>query len=295
MSSIQQLEAFVRTARHGSFAAAARELGAAPSTLAKAVGRFEAQIGVRLFHRTTRKVQLTPDGERLFERCERVLGELEALEADAGGARAEAIGMLRVDLPVFYGKFTVLPRLSAWAQLQPKLTLDVRLHDAPVDIVRDGVDLAVRIGAMRDSTLVARRLDWQGLCLCAAPAYLERRGTPRRIEELSGHDAIVFRMPGSGRARPWQFRTRGAPIELRPTPKILVNETEGLLEATRLGLGLCQMPDYVVADALDRGELVELLPTCQPARLPISLVYPSGRLLPARVRMAIDVLLRQQD
>ena len=291
---MQQIQAFVRTARHGSFAAAARELGAAPSTLAKAVGRFEAQIGVRLFHRTTRKVQLTPDGERLFQRCERVLGELQALEADASGSRAQAVGVLRLDLPVFYGKFVVLPRLAEWIEAHPGLTLDVRLSDAPVDVVQEGVDLAVRIGAMRDSSLVARRIDWQGLSLCASPAYLARRGTPRKVEELSGHDAVVFRMPGSGRSRPWQFRSRGTAVELRPSPKVMVNETEGLLEATQLGLGLCQLPDYVVADAIASGALVELLPGCQPPRLPISLVYPGSRLLPARVRLAIECLVQRR-
>lgn len=290
MSSITQFLAFAQTARHGSFAAAARELGTVPSTLAKAVARLEARLGVVLFHRTTRQVSLTPDGERLFRRCQRILGEIEELEADAAGSQAVPAGTLKVDLPAFYGKHIVMPRLAALAKRHPGLSLDVRLNDAQVDLVRDGIDLAVRIGPLQDSSLIARRIDRQGLVLCAAPSYLKHHATPRRIEQLSAHGAVVFRMPGSGRTRPWQFRQRGAPVDLHPSPVIRVNDTEGLLEAVRLGLGLCQLPDYVVASAIASGALVELLPGSRPEPLPISLVYPSARLLPARVRAAIEVL-----
>ncbi len=293
MSSIQQILAFAQTARHGSFAAAAREMGGAPSTLAKAVGRLERALGVKLFHRTTRQVSLTPDGERLFRRCERVLVELEALQAEASGAQHALVGTLRLDMPVFYGKNILLPRLADWVQGYPELTLDVRLNDAPIDVIRDGVDLVVRIGALKDSSLIARQIDWQGLVLCASPNYLAERGAPKRIDELSGHSAVIFRMPGSGRRRPWQFRQRGNVLELHPNARIQVNETEGLLQAALLGLGLCQLPDYVVADAIGRGTLVEVLPSSRPAKLPINLLYPGSRLLPARVRAAIEVILQE--
>lgn len=290
MQGFQPYFAFAGTARHGSFAAAARELGSTPSTLAKAVARLETTLGVRLFHRTTRQVSLTPDGERLFQRCQRVLAEIEELQADAAGTSAEPAGTLRVDLPITYGKRFVLPRLAALAERHAGLVLDVRLHDAQVDIVRDAVDLAVRIGPLADSTLVARRIDRQSLVLCASPAYLSRFGTPRRVEELSAHAAVIFRMPGSGRSRAWQFRVRGAPVELHPAARIWVNDGEGLVEATQLGLGLCQLPDYLVDRQIADGSLVELLPSCRPQPLPISVVYPSGRLVPARVRAAIDAL-----
>jgi LysR family transcriptional regulator, regulator for bpeEF and oprC len=139
-------------------------------------------------------------------------------------------------------------------------------------------------------------VDWQGICLCASAGYLAARGTPRRLEDLAGHAAVVFRLPTTGRDRPWQFRQRGTEVELNPEPYVRVNETEGLLDALKLGLGLCQVPDLLVADELASGELVEVLPSCRPEPMPIHIVHPSGRLLPARVVVAIEALeaLRQR-
>jgi LysR family transcriptional regulator, regulator for bpeEF and oprC len=287
---LQQLMAFAETAKHGGFAAAARELGSAPSTLAKAVGRLETALGVKLFHRTTRQVNLTPDGERLFERCQRVLAEVDDLQAEAAGTRAVPAGVLRIDVPIVYGRRFVMPILAKLVQAHPALQLDVRLSDGFADLVRDGVDLAIRAGHLQDSTLVARRLDRQSMVLCASAHYLQAHGTPRRIEDLGGHAAVVFRQPTSGRSRPWQFRQRGVPVELHPPAQVRVNDGEGMVEAARLGLGVCQLPDHMVADELARGSLVELLPSCRPEPVPISVVYPSGRLLPARVRVALDAL-----
>jgi LysR family transcriptional regulator for bpeEF and oprC len=296
VQGLQQFLAFAETAKHGSFAAAARELGGAPSTAAKAVARLEASLGVKLFHRTTRQVSLTPDGERLFERCQRVLAEVEDLQAEAAGTRALPAGTLRIDLPIVYGKRFVLPLLADLVRRHPALQLDVRLQDAFVDLVRDGIDLAVRAGPLQDSTLVARRIDRQGMVLCASAKYLAKHGTPRRLEDLEGHPAIVFRNPTSGRNRPWSFRQRGIPIEINPRSRVRVSDGEGIVEAIKLGLGLCQIPDYFVADELAKGQLVEVLPSCRPEPMQISVVYPSGRLLPARVRAAIEALetLRQR-
>lgn len=290
MQGLQPLIAFAATARHGGFAAAAREQGQAPSTLAKAVARLEASLGLQLFQRTTRLVRLTPDGEQLYQRCQRVLAELDDLQAIASGTRAAPGGLLRVAMPVFYGKRFVLPRLATLLRAHPGLQLDARLSDQYVDIVREGIDMAVRIGELDDSSLVARRVDWQGLCLCASPQYLARAGTPRRVEELAGHAAILFRMPSTGRDRPWQLRQRGQPVTLQPQPALRLNETEGVLEAMRLGLGIAQLPDNVVADDLASGRLVALLSGCAPPRMPVHLVMPSGRLVPPRVRAAWAVL-----
>src|SRR6185436_334436 len=146
MQGLQQFLAFAQTARHRSFAAAARDLGTSPSTIAKSVARLEAALGVKLFHRTTRRVNLTADGERLFRRCERVLAEVEDLRAEAAGVRAAPSGTLRIDLPITYGRRVVLPLLAAVVQRHPELRLDVRLQDSYADIVRDGLDLAIRAG-----------------------------------------------------------------------------------------------------------------------------------------------------
>lgn len=290
MNGLQQYVAFAETAKHGSFAAAARELGSAPSTLAKAVQRLEAVLGVKLFHRTTRQVSLTADGERLFRRCQRVLAEVEELQAEAAGTRAAPSGLLRVDAPIVFGRRFVMPVLAGLVERHPGLQIDLRLQDGFVDLVKEGIDLAVRVGTLRDSSLVARRIASQALVLVAGPAYLARHGTPRGVEQLAGHAAIVFRMPASGRARPWQLRSRGQAVELHPTARVQVNDGEGMAAAAALGLGLAQLPDYMVEREIAAGTLVEVLPSCRPAPMPISAVVPSGRLLPPRVRVLLDAL-----
>lgn len=290
MQSLQQLAAFAETAKHGSFAAAARESGNAPSTLAKAVARLELSLGVKLFHRTTRQVTLTPDGERLYRRCQRLLDEVEELQADASGVREAPSGTLRIDMPIVMGRRLLLPLLARMSQRHPGLLLDLRLQDGYVDLVKEGIDVAVRVGMLKDSTLVARRFTTQGMVLVASPAYLQAHGTPRRLDQLAAHSALLFRMPSTGKDRPWQFRQRGNPVELHPQSRVRINDGEGLVEAARLGLGLAQLPDYFVRDELARGELVELLPTARPAPLPVSIVYPGARLLPLRVRLLLDEL-----
>ncbi|WP_418317043.1 LysR family transcriptional regulator [Piscinibacter sakaiensis] len=295
MHGLQQLLAFAQTARRGSFAAAARDLGGSPSALAKSVARLEDSLGVKLFHRTTRQVSLTADGERLFHRCERVLAEFDDLQSDASGTRSAPSGTLRIDVPIVYGRRFVMPLLAELHRRHPALQFEVRMDDGFADLVRDGIDLAVRIGELGDSSLVARRIDQQKLIMVASPAYLQAHGQPQRIEDLAAHTAVVFRLHGSGRSRPWQLRQGRRVVELHPPFVIQLNDSEGLADAARLGFGLCQLPDYVVSDELARGELLEVLPAHQPPPMPVSAVMPSGRLLPPRVRVLLDSLAALRD
>jgi DNA-binding transcriptional LysR family regulator len=290
MNTLQQVAAFAETAKHGSFAAAAREAGSAPSTLAKAVARLEAALGVKLFHRTTRQVSLTPDGERLFRRCQRLLAEVEELHAEASGVREAPSGTLRIDMPIVLGRRVILPVLAGMSERHPGLALDVRLQDGYVDLVKDGIDAAIRVGELKDSSLVSRRVGLHAMVLVASPGYLEQHGTPRRLDQLAAHQALLFRMPTSGKDRPWQFRQRGNPVELHPKSRVRINDGEGLVEAARMGLGLAQLPDYFVRDELARGDLVEVLRPCRPAAVPISVVYPGARLVPPRVRLLLQEL-----
>jgi DNA-binding transcriptional LysR family regulator len=290
MSGLQQYMAFAQTARCGSFAAAARDLGQAPTTLAKSVARLEAQLGVKLFHRTTRQVSLTPDGERLFRRCERVLAEVEDLQAEAAGTRAVPSGTIRIDMGITYGRRVVMPLLARLLHEHPQLQLDVRLQDAYADLVRDGLDLAIRFGALQDSRLVARRIDGQQLIMVASPSYLAAHGTPQRLEALSAHHAVGFRQPSSGRLRSWQLRDGRRTVELHPQSRTQVNDGDGMVAAAALGLGLTQVPDYMAADELARGTLVEVMSAFRPAPMPISVVMPSLRLMPPRVRVVLDAL-----
>jgi DNA-binding transcriptional LysR family regulator len=291
MKGLQQLVAFAETAKLGNFAAASRELGVAPSTLAKSVARLEEGLGVKLFHRTTRQVRLTPDGERLYQRCQRVLAEVEELQADAAGTSGIVSGLLKIDAPIVWGMRKLVPMLARLTREHPGLQLDLRLNDGYVDLVRDGIDLAVRVGRLQDSTLVGRRIDWQEMVLCASPRYVAERGAPRRLEDLQRHVAVVFRMPSTGRNRPWQFARRGGEtVEVNPMSRVRINDGQGIVMALCEGMGMCQLPEYMVADELASGRLVELLPSLRPPALPISLVYPSARLVPARVRVALELL-----
>jgi LysR family transcriptional regulator for bpeEF and oprC len=291
MPAFQSLLAFSETAKRGSFAAAARELGSDPSTLAKSVARLETSLGLRLFHRTTRQVRLTPDGERLFERCQRLLAEFEALQAEASGVHSEPSGLLRIDMPIVFGRKVMVPVLAELVARHPRLRLDARFSDAMVDIVRDGIDVAIRVGALQDSTLVARRIARQDLVLCAAPDYLARHGLPRRVEDLSAHAPILFRMPGTGRERPWQLQVAGKLVSLQPDARLRFNDGEAMVEAACLGLGVAQLPNYMVDDALAAGRLVELLPTMRPPTQPIHALIPANRLVPPRVRVLLDALV----
>jgi LysR family transcriptional regulator, regulator for bpeEF and oprC len=296
MNGLEQFLAFAQAARRSSFAAAARDLGSSPSTVAKSVGRLEDRLGVKLFHRTTRRVSLTADGERLYRRCERLLAEAEDLQAEAAGARARPSGTLRIDLPITYGRRIVMPMLAALLRAHPSMSLDVRLQDGYADLARDGLDLAVRVGALHDSSLVARRFDWQQLVLVAAPQYLQEHGTPRRVNELAAHAAITFRQPSSGRDRPWQLRQGRRALELHPEPRVQVNDGEGMVAAALAGLGLAQVPDYMASAELAAGTLMEVMAAQRPAAMPISAVMPSSRLVPPRVRLVLEALdtLRQR-
>jgi LysR family transcriptional regulator for bpeEF and oprC len=290
MNTLQHLLAFAETAKRGNFAAAARELACTPSTLAKAVSRLEKQLGVRLFHRTTRRVALTDDGERLFERCRRVLAELELLQEEASGARTAPSGTLRIDMPVSLGRIVMLPLLASLAAEHPKLLIDARFSDAYVDQVRDGIDVAIRTGDLRDSSLVARRIGSQELLLFAAPSYLERAGRPHNLAELEHHAAVLFRVPSSGRDRPWNFRVRGRNVNFMPKSRVRIDQGDSLVEAVVQGMGIGQVPHYMVADPLMSGALVELLPSLRPSPMPIWAVLPSSRMVSPRVRVLLDLL-----
>ncbi len=290
MHGSQPLLAFAETAKRGNFALASRELGCTPSTLAKAVARLEAQLGVRLFHRTTRRVTLTDDGERLFARCQRVLAEIQLLQEEASGTREVPSGTLRIDMPVSFGRTVMLPLLADLVREHPALALDARFSDLYVDLVKEGIDVAIRTGALQDSTLIARRIGSQELVLFAAPAYLVRAGTPRSIEALRTHTAVLFRVPSTGRDRPWHFRVHGRSTTLLPPSRARVDGGEAIVQAAVLGLGIGQVPHYMVTGELAAGTLVELLPSLRPVPMPIWAVMPSGRMVPARVRALLDLL-----
>jgi len=287
---LQPIIAFTEAAKRGSFAEASREVGCTPSSLAKSVARLEAQLGVRLFHRTTRRVTLTDDGQRLFERCQRVVAELEQLRDEASGAREAPSGTLRIDMPVALGRIVMLPVLARLADRHPQLAIDARFSDRYVDLVKEGIDVAIRTGPLEDSSLMARPFAQQELLLFASPAYLAAKGTPALLSELSRHVAVAFRAPTTGRLRPWHFRSSGRNVTTTPSSRVFVDDGDAIVRAATLGMGIGQVPHYMVAHAIAAGDLVELLPSFRPAPMQIAAVMPSTRLVPPRVRALLDLL-----
>lgn len=290
MSGFSQFLAFACAARHGSFARAGRELGVTPSTVAKRIVRLEEQLGLKLFHRTTRQVTLTSDGESLYARCEKILADIDELETLAAGASGEPRGELRINVPITYGKKVVLPALSSLLLKHPGMTADVRLSDQLCDLVKDGMDAAIRIMPLDDSRLASRQIDLQHLVVCASPAYLSRHGKPKHPSRLDGHTFLLFRNPSSGRERPLQFQVDGKTLDIHPAHRMALTDGEGMVQAACLGVGLAQVPDYMATEELARGTLVEVLPAFQPPPLPISVVWPGNRLMPPRVRVFIDAI-----
>jgi LysR family transcriptional regulator, regulator for bpeEF and oprC len=291
MKSIQQFIAFASTAKHRSFSVAARELALTPSTVAKSVARLEASLGVKLFHRTTRQVRLTPDGEALYHRCVDILEQVEALETTAAATRGEPAGVLTLDAPEFYGRRVVLPVVMSLLSTYPELRADVRLSDSLSDVIADGLDAVIRIGALNDSSLMARQFDVQQLVTCASPAYLARHGVPRSVDSLASHQCLVFRLPSSGRERVWQFLVDGEAVDWHPPTRLRLSNGEAIVDAAVRGGGIAQVPDNMVEEGLADGSLVEVLSLLRPPPLPISIVTPENRLMSSRVRVLIDALV----
>ncbi len=290
MAGLQSLVAFAESAKRGSFAGAARELGLSPSAVAKSVARLEDDLGVRLFHRTTRKVALTSEGHELHRRCRVIVDEFEALRDVAAGARGAPSGTLRINVPITYGKRIVLPKLAALRRRHPGITLDVSFSDRYADIVSEGLDAAIRVGHLADSSLVARRIGEQRLAVVASPRYLRKHDEPSHPSQLASHACMVFRMPTTGRPRAWQFVDGRRRLEWLPDAPVIMNDGEGLVAAAVEGIGLTQVPDYLATEEVRAGRLKTVLEDFQPPPLPISVVYPSARRVTPRLRALLDSL-----
>jgi len=287
---LQGMTAFAETVRQGSFAAAARELGLSPSAVAKTVARLEADLGLRLLHRTTREVSLTSDGHGLFARCRDIVEAIDALRAEAEGVRGEPSGTLRLNAPVTWGKRVLVPILARLMAKHPKLAVDVAFTDRYVDLIHEGFDAAVRVGTLRDSSLVARPFARQSLVVVASPRYVAQRGRPASPAALASHRCLVFRMPSTGRPRAWEFVVDGTPASAVPATAVTMNDGEALATAAAEGLGLAQVPGYIAEDGLRTGALVEVLKSFRPSPLPVALVYPSSRQVTPRLRVLIEAL-----
>ena len=198
-------------------------------------------------------------------------------------------------MPVTFGRRVMLPLLARLTQAYPRLSINARFSELYVDLVKEEIDVAIRTGPLRDSTLVARRFAAQELLLFASPSYLAHAGTPTSLTELANHSAVLFCVPSTGKDRPWHFRSRGRNVTLMPASRLRVDDGDAIVRAAALGMGIGQVPHYMVTDLLARAELVELLPAMRPAPMPIAALMPSARLIPARVRVLLELLERSAD
>lgn len=284
---------FMQVVQDGSFTLAAERLDMTKSGVSKSIARLEDSLGVRLFQRTTRRLSLTEEGRQFSEGCLKALSELQNAQVQVKTQRRELSGRIRVDLPVVFGRRWVLPVLLEMVAEYPSFEPEVSFTDRQVDLVEDNIDLAIRIGPLLDSTtLVAKSLGTQKGVLVAHPDYLARYGQPQSMNELRGHSCITF--GGGGQARPWNFldhHGRHQPLSVRG--RMGLNHSEAILDAVMAGHGIALLADWLVADHLDSGQLVQVLPECQTQGFPIHAVWQKNKHLSGRVRHVVDLLVER--
>ncbi len=293
MADLRTLAIFVKVAERKSFMRAAVDLGITQSGVSNAIKRLEEQTGTRLLARTTRRVSLTEDGAAFFERCRQALTDIEEAELVLKEARLKPSGNLRVDMSIAFGRLKVVPQLAAFQAEYPDIRLSLTFTDRYVDLIEEGIDVAVRLGTLQDSSLIARRLTTAQFNLVATPDYLTAHGRPRSLDDLAKHKCLAFTSRDTRLTRDWRFLVGGK--ETRLTPRGLMSFSDGgaLCEAACAGYGLAQMHNYYLDNEIARGKLVSVLDKLKPAPDPIWLVYPPTRHLTPKVRAFVDFMTAQ--
>jgi DNA-binding transcriptional LysR family regulator len=293
MDRLDAMQAFVAVADLQGFAPAARKLGLSPSGVTRLIAALEQRLGARLLQRTTRSVTLTDVGARYLERVRRILADVEEAEGSAEGERTRPSGRLAVSAPVGFGRLHVSPVMSAYLMRYPEVTGELRLTDRMVNLVEDGVDLAVRIGHLADSSLVARHVGEMRRIVVASSAYLKARGEPDTPEAIASHQTIQF---GAMTASPdWRFVEDDREIRVACTPRFTTNSADAAIQYAEQGGGLTRVLAYQAAEAIKSGRLRIVLAKFEQPPLPIHLVYPTSRLLSAKVRAFIDLVIELGD
>jgi LysR family transcriptional regulator, regulator for bpeEF and oprC len=288
MDRFQAMQVFTRVVDANSFTSAADSLGLPRTTVTTTIQNLEKHLQVRLLNRTTRKLSLTPDGAAYYERCQRILADLEDTESSFRDAARGPRGRLRLDVPASIGRLILIPSLCDFHGRYPDVELVIGMSDRPVDMVREAVDCAIRMGELQDSTLVARRIGtFQGVT-CAAPAYLARLGMPHTLDDLRHHSAVHYFSSRTGRTIDWDFVVDGVSTEVKMQGVVSVNDADAYVACGLQGFGLIQPPRYMVVEHLASGALVEVLPQWQPTPMPISAVYQHNRHLSPKVRAFVD-------
>ena len=294
IESLSGIATFVAVARAASFTQAGDMLGISKSAVGKAVARLEQRLGVKLFHRTTRRLALTADGEAYFAVCARALEGIAEAENSLGTLLLVPAGRLRVDMPAAFGRKVMLPILLDIGRAYPGLQMTLSFTDDVIDLVEEGVDLAIRFGTMEDSSdLVARRLTSHRWAICAAPDYLAQYGTPQTLADIAAHRCIV----GYRRGRPLAWHvSEGSDgsnaARLVPPPTYQISDAEAMIDAALAGVGLCQMPLALLRPHIDAGRLVTVLDDFTARQIDVHAVWPRTAHLRPKVRHVVDTLVK---
>jgi DNA-binding transcriptional LysR family regulator len=285
----QEMRAFAAVVDRGSFVRAADGLDLSKTAVSRLVGELESRLGVRLLHRTTRKLSLTDEGELFHERCKQLLAGLDEAEAELTSHAGEAIGQLRINVPVTFGLLHLAPLWPAFMVLHPKVQLDVTLSDRLADLVDEGYDLAVRIARLAASSLVSRQLTSTRLVLCASPEYLRRHGTPAHPSDLVRHSVISYTLLSMGEH--WEFDGPQGRHVVKVVPRMRTNSGDTCCAAAVRHQGIVLQPSFLVGTHLASGDLVEIMPQYRSIELGIYAVYPSRKHLTPKVRALIEFLV----
>lgn len=293
MDRIDAMQAFVAVADLEGFAPAARKLGLSPSAITRLIAALEERLGARLLQRTTRQVTLTDAGSRYLERARRILADVEEAEDAVESERTRPEGRLVISAPFGFGRLHVSPVVSAYLKRYPEVGVDLRLSDRRINLVEDGVDLAVRLGHLPDSTLVARHVGQMRRIVVASHGYLKLRGEPKRPADLTSHDTIQF---GAMTATPdWRFLEDGQEIRITPTPRFTSNSSDSAIQFAEQDGGLTRVMAYQAAESLKAKRVRIVLAAFEQPPVPIHVVYPTSRLLSAKVRTFIDLVTEITD
>ncbi|HEY5322242.1 MAG TPA: LysR family transcriptional regulator [Caldimonas sp.] len=288
MDKFVEMQTFAAVVDSGSFVKASDSLAMSKAAVSRYVADLESRLGVRLLHRTTRRLSLTEEGQIFYARCKDLLSEIDEAEAEITSGNADASGLVRVNAPVTFGIRQLAPLWGRFRTRHPKVTLDVTLNDRVVDLVEEGFDLAIRIATLQDSTLVSRRISTTRLVLCASPPYLAHRGTPTHPGELASHSIIAYTYLGT--KDEWHFDGPQGRVSVRTQPCFHTNNGDTRRAAALAHQGVVLQPAFLIGEDLAAGTLVELMPEFRAMELGIYAVYPTRKHLSPKVRVLIEFL-----
>jgi LysR family transcriptional regulator for bpeEF and oprC len=288
MNKLQAMQVFVRVVETGGMTRAAESLQMPKATATTLIQQLEAALGVKLLNRTTRSVSVTTDGAAYYQRCVAILAQVQETEESLTQRHATPEGRLRVDVPTLMARLVIVPALSSFFARYPDIDLQLACSERRADLIEEGIDCAVWSGELEDSTLIARRVGQLYFGTCASPAYLAAHGQPRHPDELTAHRCINHFSPRTGKIFDWVFAKNGVRIQTSLRGAIALDDENSYVAAAEAGLGVAQIPAFVLKEAMERGSLELLLGDWFPEPAPLNIVYPENRHLSSKIRVFVD-------